>query len=148
MVSNANTKRERNKVKPKWSGPYEVIQIVSKNVYIVESLVGKRKMYHASYLWFYEPKGYVPTEEVRNIFLQDQGELEIEKIANWKQNANGIFLLVKWLGFGPEQDSWEPIAHMFEQAPDLVLQLGKETQNKKLKKTIQELELESRAKHH
>ena len=66
-------------MKLKWSGPYEVIQIISNNVYIVESLVGKRKMYHAVCLWFYEPKGYVPTEEVRNIFLEDQGELEIEK---------------------------------------------------------------------
>ena len=109
MVSNANTKQERNKVKPKWSGPYEVIQIVSNNVYVVESLVGKRKMYHASYLWFNEPKRYVPTEEVRNIFLQNQGELEIEKTAKWKQNANRIRLLVEWLGFGPEQDSWEQI---------------------------------------
>lgn len=69
-------------------------------------------------------------------------------MANWEQNANGIYLLVKWLGFGPEQDSWEPIEYMFDQEADLALQFGRKTHNKKLKKKNQQLELENAAKHH
>ena len=76
MLSKANTKRERDKIKPVWYGPFQVIEIVSNNVYRVESLLGQEKVVHASFMWFYEPKGYEPTMEVRNIFLQDQGELE------------------------------------------------------------------------
>ena len=68
MVSNANTKRERNKTKPKWTGPYEVVRVVSNNVYEVESLLGKRKVLHASFMWFYVPEGYLPTEAMRNTF--------------------------------------------------------------------------------
>ena len=74
MVSNANTKRERNKTNPNWTGPYKVVRVVSNNVYEVESLLGKRKTLHASCMWFYEPEGYLPTEAVKNVFLQDQEE--------------------------------------------------------------------------
>ena len=37
-------------------------------------------------LWFYEPSGYVPSEDVRHVFLQDKGELEVELIVKWRMN--------------------------------------------------------------
>ena len=55
LVSKANTKKEREKTKLIWTGPYIVKEIISNNVYKVESLLGKEKVHHASYLWFYEP---------------------------------------------------------------------------------------------
>ena len=148
MVSNANTKRERNKTKPKWTGPYEVVRVVSNNVYEVESLLGKRRVIHANFMWFYEPEGYVPTEAMRNVFLQDQGELEVETILNWKQNEEGFFLLVKWLGFEESQNSWEPMDHLFDYLPDLIIKYGKATKSKKLSAKIKELELANIPRRH
>ena len=36
LVSKANTKKEREKTKPMWTGPYIVKEIISNNVYRVE----------------------------------------------------------------------------------------------------------------
>ena len=40
MLSEANTKRERDKIKPVWYGPFQVTEIVSNNFYRVESPLG------------------------------------------------------------------------------------------------------------
>ena len=78
LVSKAKTKKVREMTKPLWTGPYIVKEIISNNVYKVESLLGKEKVYQASYLWFYESSGYGPDEGMKHVFLQDEGELEVE----------------------------------------------------------------------
>ena len=86
LVSKTNTKKEREKTRPMSTGPYIVKEIISDNVYEVESLLGKEKIYHAAYLWFYESTGYMPDEGVRHVFLQDTGELEVKRIVEWRMN--------------------------------------------------------------
>ena len=137
MLSKANTKREREKVKPVWYGPFQVTEVISNNVYRVESLLGQEKVCHASFMWFYEPKGYEPTEEVRNIFLQDGGELEIEKIEKWKIIQGEAKFLVKWLGFEDGQNTWETLDHLLEQVPELVLGFTEQKNEKKLTKLVE-----------
>ena len=147
MLSKANTKRERDKIKPVWYGPFQVIEIVSNNVYRVESLLGQEKVVHASFMWFYEPKGYEPTMEVRNIFLQDQGELEIEEIRSWKVIRGEAKFEVKWLGFEDDQNTWETLQHLMEQVPELVVGYAEKTKDKKLSGLVERARAKKRNKH-
>ena len=139
LVSKANTKKEREKIKPMWTGPYLVKEIVSNNVYRVESLLGKEGVCHASYLWFYEPCGYEPSVEVRNVFLQNVGELEIEEIVAWRQVDGRHNIMVKWLGFEDDQNTWETVKHMSNYIPEVIVEYAEATGNTALAEYVKQV---------
>eukprot|EP00924_Labyrinthula_sp_SR-Ha-C_P008173 snap_masked-scaffold_11-processed-gene-5.27-mRNA-1 protein AED:0.58 eAED:0.58 QI:0/-1/0/1/-1/1/1/0/267 len=61
LVSEHGTLQANEKTRLTWLGPYQVIDVVSKDVYIVESLLGKTRTIHASRLWFYGDKNLLET---------------------------------------------------------------------------------------
>ena len=119
LVSNKNTKREGNKTKLNWTGPYQIKQIVSQNVYVVENLYGKQRTVHASFLWFYESPSFRPSDNLRQIFKHDFDELEVESILSIKVIGNKYELRIKWLGF--DEPTWEPIENIYDSLPVLTI---------------------------
>eukprot|EP00924_Labyrinthula_sp_SR-Ha-C_P012886 snap_masked-scaffold_12-processed-gene-2.6-mRNA-1 protein AED:0.35 eAED:0.39 QI:0/-1/0/1/-1/1/1/0/1366 len=68
LISTKNTPRESNKIKLIWSGPVNVIELLSSNVYRVRLLNGETQIVHGSRLYFYEPDGFVPDDSLRKVF--------------------------------------------------------------------------------
>ena len=46
------------------------------------------------------------------VVIDSQEEYEVEKILNSKLVRNKIKYLVRWKGYGPEENSWEPLDHL------------------------------------
>ena len=114
-------KSKRHKTKPVWIKPFIVIEALRNNVYIIEDLNGKRKTVHATFLWPFAPRGYEPTEAMRKQFINDRGFLEVEKFLGLEYSSGEYYLLTRWLGFGPEDDTLQPLKIMAQDLPELTL---------------------------
>eukprot|EP00924_Labyrinthula_sp_SR-Ha-C_P003000 maker-scaffold_58-snap-gene-0.20-mRNA-1 protein AED:0.30 eAED:0.37 QI:0/0/0/1/0/0/2/0/163 len=108
--------------KPVLLGPYQVIDVVSKDVYIVESLLGKTRTIHASRLWFYGDKKSVGNLNLKPIFTHNFQSLEIDKIKKITLFSQPLeyICLVSWLGFSKEDDTWEPLNSLYSDVPLLI----------------------------
>ena len=125
LLSKAVTIRGERKDKPTWVGPYQVVEARAHNIYRIARVDGGRTyIVHSSFLWFYEPNGFTPPPELVEVFLQDYGELEVEKILDCRYTGGveTCKLLVHWSGFPDSSDSWEPFLHIIKYVPDVVRQ--------------------------
>ena len=122
LLSRYGTHSMRLKEKLTWTGPYRIVETISPNVYQIGSVDVKRITTHAARLWFYEPDGFIPSKEVIQQFHTDVGVLEVEKILKFRVHRGKAQLLVRWLGFTSEDDSWEPFETIAEDLPKLVAQ--------------------------
>eukprot|EP00924_Labyrinthula_sp_SR-Ha-C_P010200 maker-scaffold_23-snap-gene-0.6-mRNA-1 protein AED:0.07 eAED:0.13 QI:0/0/0/1/0/0/3/0/1195 len=80
LVSEYGTLNAKEKTRLNWIGPYQIINIVSKDVYEVESLLGKRRVIHASRLWFYSDKKPIGNRNLKALFVHNFQSLEINKL--------------------------------------------------------------------
>lgn len=66
----------------------------------------------------------------------------IDSILDIRLSGSSYDCKVRWMGFGPEEDSWEPIERLFEDVP-LLLQnfLQSSTQRKALWNTLHTAQL-------
>ena len=56
------------------------MEICSKNVYMVRSLLGDVVEAHASRLWYYAPAEFTPGPALRDVFQHDVRQLEVKKL--------------------------------------------------------------------
>ena len=65
--------------------------------------------------------------------LQDwaqDGEYTTEKFVDFEEGDNeDLYLRVRWLGFEPADDTWEPVAQLIEDQPRMVLNFFKTRKN-------------------
>ena len=63
----------------------------------------------------------------------DAAQFEVEDILGTRVNRGTVEILVSWLGFPDEYDSWEPAEDLAEYVPKLVLaELGKRRDDNEL----------------
>ena len=121
LLSNAGTHRERYKYKLKWTGPHQISESISPNVYKIQLLDGKEITTHAARLELYEKandeKPFHPAPELLALYRADAGELEVEKFLGLRRRKNEFEVKIRWLGFGPEDDTWEPVMTMADDLP-------------------------------
>jgi len=93
----------------KWQGPYQIVKRTGDEFTIENLLNGKHYQTHISNIksFNYDPDNTNPNEVAQH----DAQEFVIEKIL--EHNGNKKFkktleFKVKWLGQGPEYNSWEP----------------------------------------
>ena len=93
-------------------------------VFVIEDMVkANAHVTHACFLWFYEPSGDKASPDVEAIFLQNRGYLEVEDILDFRYNpkkSHRTELLVKWLGFPEDWNSWKPVTHLYGYMPGRV----------------------------
>eukprot|EP00924_Labyrinthula_sp_SR-Ha-C_P006385 augustus_masked-scaffold_57-processed-gene-0.54-mRNA-1 protein AED:1.00 eAED:1.00 QI:0/0/0/0/1/1/5/0/2940 len=137
---------KRDKLALEWSGPVQIVEIISKNVYKIKALDGKATEVHGSRLYFYEPSGFVPSEALRKIYVGNFKHLEVAKFGDVKYDPHlaEYVIEVRWRGFRSEDNTWEPVQVMYEDVRNALLEhLGKETrrlsQNKMRKRAKQAL---------
>lgn len=108
------------KLMPRWAGPYTVTECIGKVAYrlALPAQMAMHPVFHVSLLQPYRKGGRV--QPPKPFFAIVRGELayNIEKIVAHKQTRCGGRLmtsfLVRWEGYGAEQDSWEPEASMLD----------------------------------
>ena len=87
------------------------------NVYVIRDLLGKQRVAHAARLWPYAPNTYKPPASLAEVFLNDSGPLEVEELLELKFEHGEYFVLTRWLGFAPTDDSWEPLENLTKDVP-------------------------------
>ena len=114
--------RQRNKLRVKWTGPFRVVDTINPAVYICENLVtGSRSPVHTSRLRKYADSLLNVTADLKEQVAHDALEFYPDKIVGWREADEGrLELKVRWLGFDASDDSWEPVAQFYEDAPTMV----------------------------
>ena len=111
FVSYHETQHDSDKTRLKWLGPQLVEDVISDDVYLVSNLLGHSQVIHASRMWYYEGPDYTPCKAVSEVFKRDFKELILEKILSHRRDkySGDYEVLIKWMGFQDDYNSWEPL---------------------------------------
>ena len=105
------------KLLPRWVGPFEVLQKVGQQSYkllLPESMGRIHPVFHVALLSKWIARGSVRPPPV--VLADGEIEYDVERILDdrttKKRGGNGTCharqFLVRWVGYGPEHDTWEP----------------------------------------
>lgn len=113
--------KKRSKTCMTWIGPYIVDKVINEFVYAIQDIVtNETEEVHVVFLRLYEEKWYNVTEDVKEQYIHDSNEYEVEKFLDIRATADDVELYTKWRGFPEEYNTWEPLVSMKEDVPRLV----------------------------
>eukprot|EP00924_Labyrinthula_sp_SR-Ha-C_P004817 augustus_masked-scaffold_1-processed-gene-13.43-mRNA-1 protein AED:0.42 eAED:0.43 QI:0/-1/0/1/-1/1/1/0/622 len=110
LISEHGTLNATEKTRLNWMGPYQVLESISENVYIVESLLGKRRTVHGARMWFYSDAQPPNRKQMKKLFVHNFSSLEVENIISLRvtQGRRPRYELeVKWLGFSSTDNTFQ-----------------------------------------
>ena len=114
-----------------WVGPYQIQEILSPNVYVVQSLTNKRQTVHSSRLILYSGSSFIPPPKWKNIYVQNFEALEVDEIVNITLNTKVktpyYQVEIKWLGFEEVDNTFQRLEPVYEDLPLLVRKFLKNT---------------------
>lgn len=130
--------KKRHKLVMTWTGPHEVIRTLNNFVYEVRPMVrnpGKRKPIIAHVvrirrLFDAELGSEIDMKEIERSARADFPENIVGKLVNHKMENDDMLIRVRWLGYTPAFDSFEPIHSLVEDVPRLVKQYLKDRVHK------------------
>lgn len=102
------------KLLPRWLGPFEVVERIGQQSYrllLPESMGRVHPVFHVSLLSLWRAEGRAPPPPP--VVLGDgEVEYDVERILDDRVSRHGRRptrqFLVRWSGYGPEHDTWEP----------------------------------------
>jgi hypothetical protein len=116
-TENIRTKRKMKKLDWKKLGPFEILERVSTHAYKLKlptNLKGIHNVFHVNLLKLHEGddlpghnQGPPPPVEI-----EGDATYEVEQVLDSKYFRNSLRFLVRWTGYGPEEDSWEPLPNL------------------------------------
>ena len=108
---NLKTKRPSDKLDHKKLGPFKITEKISTSNYRL-SLPKTMRIHPVFHVSLLEPapKG-VQFEGTVEIDPEEE-EYEVENILDLEERDGEVKYLVKWKGYPPEENTWEPIAHL------------------------------------
>ena len=105
--------RAPNKLMAPLRGPYEIIQVLRGACILRDLVTNKTNRVKVQLL---KPYNYDPTrQQPIDAAIHDRNEFYVESIRSHKGAFNkkkGLEFLVKWKGYDPTYDSWEPYAEL------------------------------------
>ncbi|QRW20751.1 Retrotransposable element Tf2 protein [Rhizoctonia solani] len=100
-----------NKLDPKQLGPFKVTKKISSHAYRLE-LPDTLKIHNVFYVGLLSKVHKSPSQPLLEHpppeTIEGEEEYEVEQIINSKRQQGKWFYLIKWKGYGPEDNSWEP----------------------------------------
>mmetsp|Transcript_22086 Transcript_22086/g.57630 ORF Transcript_22086/g.57630 Transcript_22086/m.57630 type:complete len:324 (-) Transcript_22086:593-1564(-) len=110
LVLLAYPTRAPSKLHPKWRGPLEVIA-GDRNTYTIRDvLTGADQDVHVDRLKLYRPD---PVDDAATVATLDDQLFLVESISAHRgspRSKSAMTFKVRWQGFSPEDDTWEPYA--------------------------------------
>eukprot|EP00924_Labyrinthula_sp_SR-Ha-C_P001751 maker-scaffold_64-snap-gene-0.8-mRNA-1 protein AED:0.77 eAED:0.77 QI:0/0/0/0.33/0/0/3/0/282 len=88
---------QKDKSRPRWSGPYQLTMQISEHLFEVKDLMGNTKIRHTSLLVPFAPSSFLPSPDTTVVIILDKGKLEVDSIVDLKKTTENEFLVsVKW----------------------------------------------------
>jgi hypothetical protein len=115
-----------DKLTLRWRGPHRVVGTISDHVYDVEDLLtGKITPVHASRLRFYSDAALEVSAELLDHIAHNNSGFDIQALRNLRYDpeTKSYCVEVSWLGFDEAENTWEPLANLAEDVPELVERL-------------------------
>ena len=111
-----------------WTGPHEVVRPVNKFVYEVRPCVpdqGRRapqKVHVVRMRRFANAALGTPADarQIEKAALTDYPDNLVQRLCEHRMSGRGLEVRVRWLGFDVTHDSWEPIAGLAEDVPEML----------------------------
>ncbi|QRW25065.1 Retrotransposable element Tf2 protein [Rhizoctonia solani] len=107
---NVGLRTNSNKLDPKQLGPFEVTEKISSHAYRLK-LPDSLKIHNVFYVGLLSKAHESPSqpfpERSPPETIEGEEEYEVEQIIDSKQQRGKWFYLIKWKGYGPEDNSWE-----------------------------------------
>lgn len=113
---NIETDRPSRKLSHRQLGPYEILDKFGSHAYKLKLPKSMRihDVFHVSLLRATRPDEFdrhpAPPEPV--VTPEQEEEYEVERILNSRRHRGRIQYLVRWKGYGPEDDNWEPVSNV------------------------------------
>lgn len=112
-----------NKLQVRWAGPMRVTAVLNDWSFEVEDLVHRRRtVRHGTMIKKYRDQSLQVTTELRmQLAHDDSAWFQVEKILAWRRlPGKQVEAKVRWVSFGEEADSWEPLEQLSADVPVLV----------------------------
>jgi transposase InsO family protein len=107
---NIKTKRPSSKLDFKKLGPFRVEKVISDVNYKLE-LPDKSRIHPVFHVSLLEPAPPGAGPEIDQE-IDEEPEYEVEKILQQRAGQQGLEYLIKWKGYPPSENSWEPAIHL------------------------------------
>ena len=99
------------KLHPKRAGPYQVLSKNWRSYNVLNINTGKKYKVDMSRLTRFHVGDHT-LEDIAKLLHKDMQEFLVEAILDHRGSPNKWEFLVRWKGYGPEDDTWEPIANL------------------------------------
>ncbi|QRW26650.1 Retrotransposable element Tf2 protein [Rhizoctonia solani] len=108
---NIELRTNSNKLDPKRLGPFKVTEKISSHAYRLE-LPETLKIHNVFYVGLLSKAHESPSQPFPSRpppeTIEGEEEYKVEQIIDSKRQRGKWFYLIKWKGYGPEDNSWEP----------------------------------------
>ncbi|QRW20479.1 Retrotransposable element Tf2 protein [Rhizoctonia solani] len=108
---NVELRSNSNKLDPRRLGPFEVLEKISSHAYRLK-LPETLKIHNVFYVGLLSKVHKSPSqpfpEQPPPETIEGEEEYKVEQIIDSKRQRGKWFYLIKWKGYGPEDNSWEP----------------------------------------
>ncbi|QRW25227.1 Retrotransposable element Tf2 protein [Rhizoctonia solani] len=108
---NVELRTNSNKLDPKRLGPFEVLEKVSSHAYRLK-LPETLKIHDVFYVGLLSKAHESPSQPFPDRpppeTIEGEEEYEVEQIIDSRRQRGKWFYLIKWKGYGPKDNSWEP----------------------------------------
>lgn len=112
FARNLHTKRPSRKLDFKKLGPFRIVKKVASSNYELDlptSMKVRTKVFHISLL---EPAPEAAPLEEEIEAEADEEEFDVDEILDSQLRNGELHYLIRWLDYGPESDSWEPVDNL------------------------------------
>ena len=114
-MRNLRTKYNK-KITPKREGPFEITEVLGPVTYRLRLPKTWRihNVFHSILLKpFTETSQYGPVKtKPPPDLIEGEEQYEVDHIISHRKRLGRYSYLVRWTGYGPEEDSWEPAGHL------------------------------------
>lgn len=127
MLSTKNLRSFQKKLSAKWVGPFMVEEAGKFDTYkltLTKNFSRLHPWFHVSLLKLHilpapgqSTRGKPPPDHIDEDGFE---QYEVERIIAHRRHGKQLMYRVRWFGYPPSEDTWEPAAHLEDTAPDIL----------------------------